>query len=353
MALAPLAARGDPSKGRIFPSDRRRFLDPATEFEVIRLTDPSYSSRLPPVYARAVSRRGAFLVFSCDRTGSPQVFRLDLKTGEQRQLTDAASLDPATLTLAPDERSVLYFDGETLQRTFFAGLRSHLVYRLPEGSRRGTGCSVSEDGVYGFLVEIQAGVYRLKLLSLTRGTAATVIESKTSIETPLPRPRRAGLLYRRAGDRLALVDFDGRNDHLLTTAPGGIGPFLWSADGRTVLYLHFPRDQKILRGIRELTPDTDTDRLVAPTSQFATFSRNSDASVFVGASLNKASPHMLILLRVAHRELTLCEHGSSDPASTAPLFTSDSQRVIFQSDKHGKPALFTMGIEKLVSNTEP
>jgi oligogalacturonide lyase len=351
-SLAPLAARSVFSKGRTFPADRRRFTDPSTEFEITRLTDPSYTSLLPPVYGRAVSRHGAFVVFSCDRTGSPQAFRLDLKTGEQHQLTDAAALLPATLTLLPDEHSILYFDGAALQRTALANLRSRPLYRLPEGCQLGSGFSVSDDGQYGCLVEIQAGVHRLKLLSLARGTATTVIESKGNVSTPLPRPRRAGLLYRRGGDRLALVNFDGRDDRTLNTAPGGIGTYQWSADGRTVLYLRIPSDPKILREIRELTPDTNTDRLIAPTSQFATFSRNSDASVFVGASLSKASPHLLILLRLTRRELTLCEHRSSDPASTAPIFTPDSQRVVFQSDEHGKPALFTMSIEKLVANTE-
>ena len=36
----------------------------------------------------------------------------------------------------------------------------------------------------------------------------------------------------------------------------------------------------------------------------------------------------------------------------APIFSPDSQRVYFQSDRHGKPAIYDMHIEKLVEKTE-
>ena len=118
-----------------------------------------------------------------------------------------------------------------------------------------------------------------------------------------------------------------------------------------MLYLNLPEDRKQLNNIREIVPDTNTDKLVAKTSQFACFSVNRDSSVFAGASRN-ASPAVLLLLRVTQRERTLCEHKSSDPAAVCPVFSPDSQRVYFQSDRHGKPAIYAMHIEKLVEKTE-
>src|SRR5512133_284055 len=85
--------------GAVFPSEWRRYADPSTELEVIRLTDPSHSSYLPAYYEHAIARRGGFFLYWSDRTGSPQAFRMDLKTGESRQLTQAEALDGATLTL--------------------------------------------------------------------------------------------------------------------------------------------------------------------------------------------------------------------------------------------------------------
>jgi len=74
--------------------------------------------------------------------------------------------------------------------------------------------------------------------------------------------------------------------------------------------------------------------------------------VFVGASANVASPHLLLLLRTSGRELTLCEHAAADPATVQPRFSADSRRVHFQSDRDGKPAIYTMRVEGLVEPTD-
>ena len=48
------------AKGRIFPSVAVRYPDPATEFTVVRLTDPQFNSSLPAgVWAIAASRRAS------------------------------------------------------------------------------------------------------------------------------------------------------------------------------------------------------------------------------------------------------------------------------------------------------
>jgi oligogalacturonide lyase len=91
---------------------------------------------------------------------------------------------------------------------------------------------------------------------------------------------------------------------------------------------------------------------VARTSQFVDFGFNRDTSVFTGASRNAASPTVLILLRVTRRELTLCEHRASHPETVAPMFSPDSQRLYFQSDRDGKPALYGLNVERLVERTE-
>ena len=72
----------------------------------------------------------------------------------------------------------------------------------------------------------------------------------------------------------------------------------------------------------------------------------------MGASANKSSPTILILLRITHRELTLCEHKTSQPELTSPMFSPDSQRIYFQSDRDGKPAIYCMHVDKLVEKTE-
>jgi oligogalacturonide lyase len=90
---------------------------------------------------------------------------------------------------------------------------------------------------------------------------------------------------------------------------------------------------------------------VVSTSQFAAFAPNANGSVFVGASRSVAQPTVLLLLRTTAREFTLCEHKASNPATVSPVFSPNSQRVYFQSDREGKWALYSVNVEKLIEAT--
>ncbi|HEX6896925.1 MAG TPA: hypothetical protein VF146_16720 [Bryobacteraceae bacterium] len=338
-------------RGLVYPSEIHRFSDTATELEVFRLTDPAHRSWLPDS-GRAVSRRGAFVIYANDRSGSPQGYRLDLKTGQSHAFTEADQLVPESLALTPDERGVDYFDGGVLMQANLTSLRSREVYRIPQGYEPGRSLHLSDDGLYAAIVEQKGGANRIRLVAMRTGGAQTVVESPDSLADPMPRPRRAGILYRRGNDGLWVVNFDGAQNRKLRLAAGGVGPAFWSADGRAVLYLNYPEDQKQLHNIRQHIPDTNEDRQVANTTQFIAFGGNGDSSVFVGASGSKASPYVLLLVRSVKRELTLCEHRASDPAQVNPVFSPNSQRIFFQSDRDGQMALYAMAVDKLVAETE-
>jgi len=352
-SLASCALSEERGKGALIPSAEHRYSDPSTDFDVFRLTDPASSSWLPAYYGRFLSHHGGFMLYAGDGSGAPQAYRLDLHSGEARQLTDAARLDAWSVTLLPDERNFCYFDGSGLHHASLSSLREHPVYQLPEDWGRSPGSSVSDDGAFALFGETRAGSSRLRLIGLQKGAARTVIEAPWILSHPQARPRRAQILYRQADQALWLVNSDGSQNHKLPLADGRIGPARWSPDGRTVLYLNFPDDPTQLHSIRECAPDQNTDKLVARTSQFAHFGCNANTSVFVGASQNRASPYILLLLRITRREFTLCEHHSSDPATVAPTFSADSQQIFFQSDRDGKPAIYRVHVEKIVEKTEP
>src|SRR5579871_1614380 len=90
------------------PSAAVRYNDPSTEFPVVRLTDPMFSSRMPAHYQHSVARRGNYLLYSSDLQGRIDAYRIDLKTGVSHQLTDDKDVDPRSLTLTGDERSICY-----------------------------------------------------------------------------------------------------------------------------------------------------------------------------------------------------------------------------------------------------
>src|SRR4051794_5646390 len=106
LAISGLRAEGH--KGELFPPESARYPDPLTEIEVYRLTNPAHSTLLTGYYNRGIARNSAWMLCASDRTGILQGFRLELKSGEMRQVTDVESLDPATLTLTPDNRSFCY-----------------------------------------------------------------------------------------------------------------------------------------------------------------------------------------------------------------------------------------------------
>jgi oligogalacturonide lyase len=255
------------------------------------------------------------------------------------------------LTLAPEEREFAFLAGRSFYMGRLNGGHTREVYRLEEGFNFGTGFSLSDDGLVSALVEDKPGLSRLRLITMRTGAAATVVESTDPIFDPQPRPKRAALLYRK-GDELWVVNYDGAQNRKLRIAPGGLATALWAADGRTIDYLSIPADPKQLNNIREFVPDTNEDQFVSSTSQFVAFNRNSDTSVLVGASGSKASPYMLLLVRSVKRELTLCQHRASDPRLVTSFFSPNSQRVVFQSDRDGKMAIYSIAVDRLVEATE-
>lgn len=337
-------------KGQIFPSVIHRYSDPATEFPILRLTDPGHSSYLPAFFTRAISRHN-FFIYCSDFTGRKEAFRMEFKTGQSRQLTENADLDPALMTLAPGDREFCYFDGNRLMAAHLTNLKSRTIYEIPNGGVKGYGLGIAEDGQYAVIIEKNAGRYRLQLIHMMKGEATTLAESEEEIRAPIPRPRRASVLYRR-GSAVWLVDYDAKQNYRLKLAEGEIGQAVWSPDGRSVLYLNYPEDPHQLHAVREFVPDTNEDRLISTTSQFVSFAPNGDGSVFVGASGSKASPYVLLLVRAVKRELTVAEHHASDAAIVNPVFTPSSQRIFFTSDRDGKPAIYTMSVEKLVEETD-
>lgn len=349
LAAGAWASENEGPKGRVYESEWKRYADPATELEVYRLTDPSYSSMLPGYCTQAISRNSGFLLYACDRGGAPEAFYMDLKTGATRQLTQSRDvLDGDSINLLPDNRSFCYFAGRSLFLTSLATLKDREVYTIPEGSTRSQGLSLNATGTHAIFAEWQGDRSRIRMVDLRRATAGTLLEVPFRAEYPIQRPPAGQILYRAADQSPWLVDPDGRQNRPLKLGTGTIGPGKWAADGRTFLYLNFPADAKQLNTIREYAPNTNTDRQVAKTSQYVHFGFNRNTSVFVGASRSVASPVILILLRLTGRELTLCEHRSSHPETVAPRFAPDAQRVYFQSDRHGKPAIYSVHVERLV-----
>jgi oligogalacturonide lyase len=243
------------------------------------------------------------------------------------------------LCLDESERSVFLLDSGELKE----------VSLLSRGTR-----TVAKD-VTGFAMA--RGTSDLLLVRQGRLEDATGNVIATDVSgTCLLRPGGRGCLFERRvsdGTEFWYVGTGGSERKPSLLAKGRVSFPFWSPDGDSVLFLRgVPRGDVTLSEIHQVSVQDGSEQSVSPTSQFAAFSPNRDASVFVGSSRSKAQPNVVLLLRSAKREMTLCEHHASDAASEGPVFAPDSRRVYFESDREGKPALYSVNVELLVEPTQ-
>jgi oligogalacturonide lyase len=337
-------ASSAPAQGEIV-----RFSDPVTETVVARLTDPRTNSRLPAPQNRFVSARNHYLLFSSDRGGQMAPFQLDLRNGGVRQLAHPERLDPISLCMDSRERYLYFLDGQSLHEVALNNLKQRTI---AEGI---TEFSMSASGA-DLMVVKQGRVERL-----TAGKATPVAENAKGA---MARPGGIGCVFWRDQDvrdaEFWYAPFAPQQEKPKLLASGSVNNPVWAPRGESLLYLRQilipagdPGGEPIRTAeIHEVIPESGVEQRIAPTSQFAAFAPNSNGTVFVGASRSKAQPTVLLLLRATGREFTLCEHKSTDATAVSPVFSPNSQRVYFQSNREGKWALYSVNTEKLIESTD-
>jgi oligogalacturonide lyase len=322
-----------------------RFLDPLTETPVVRLTNPTTSSFLPAPTNRFVSVKNRFLIFSSDRAGTLAPFQLDLRSGVLTQLAKPRNLVPQSVCLNAKANGIYLLDGDLLQEIALSNRKQRVI----------------AEGVSAFC-ELQAAtstsepdfvLVRQQRLETLRGGGRALADYVENF--CLTRPGGQGSLFLKQpdqGDRqLWYAPFSSGAQPVLL-ASGQVTNPVWTRDGDRLLFLReIAQSNSTVSEIHSVNPENQSEQSVARTSQFAAFSPNADNSVFVGASRSKAQPTLLLLLASVQRELTLCEHRASRPASVSPVFSPDSKRVYFQSDHDGKSALYSVNVEQLIEST--
>jgi Tol biopolymer transport system component len=318
-----------------------RFSDPTTETFVVRLTSLKSASFLPAAANRFVSVKERYLLFSSDRDGSLSPYQVNLRTGVVHKLANGVRLSPESLCLDPKERWVYFIDDAKLQRVEIA----------KKESRRSAAETIAE-GVTRFSISPSGSIFVIRagaLEQIDNGTTTRLVAAD-GIDC-LSHPASKGCLITNEtstnGREFWYAASDSTKPVLL--AKGAISDPFWSPDGRSLVFLRDITTPNVtLAEIHEVGTDGAGERCIAPTSQFAAFAPNFDGSVFVGASRSKAQPNVVLLLRSAKREMTLCQHHASHPAMVSPAFSPDARRVYFQSDEEGKPAIYSVNVELLV-----
>ncbi len=269
-------------------------------------------------------------------------FEVDLRNGVLRQLAEADSLDPTSLSLDQPGRSLYFLDGNDLVE---------VPVKVGRAIKRGTTVAKSVSAFSLATSRSELFVIRAGRLEQLHGNDAITLADGAAGPC-LARPDGRGCLFSRSasGDDKELWYASSSNPGkpALITRSSFSSP-QWSPDGESVFFLKdVPKANVVLSEVYEVKPEQGAESCVSKTSQFASFAPNGDDSVFVGASRSRAQPNILLLLREPQREMTLCEHRASHPQDVRPVFSPDSRRVYFQSDREGKSAIYSVNVEQLV-----
>lgn len=332
-------------------SNRKVFIDPATEYQVTRWTEESADAHLPMDPNRALAGDDKELLYTSNRSGSWQPYILELKSGSSEQTGEAKELRPRSLALLRDGKDLLFLDGDSLVRNQIRKGRSRELYRSEDGWHPTGSLLLAPDDHMTAILERRDTDTRVVFVDPASGRARPVLTATGADLLPLGFHQRWGLLVLDSSRKPTLIGQSGA-PQMPAFPEGKILQARWDRTGRLLMYLLATVEGEYERvRLMEYDLDSGEHRLVANTSKFATFSPNADSSVFVGASSSVAQPFLLLLLRVTRREFSLMEHHASDAAAVDPFFSNDSQTIFFQSDRLGKRCIFSMSVKGLVEET--
>ena len=334
-AVVAQAFTTTPKKPKTLPrvGEFVRLLDPATEAMLVRLTALSSDAELPRPSNRFISVKSKFVIFSSNRGGNFAPYRLDLHSGTLEKLSDTLKLDVRSLALDRSERFLLFLDDGKVKEVDLSGRHERVV---AQGVRQFALGASSADIV----------VLRGDSLEQIDGRKlAAEVDNLLSLDSSATRC----LFTRQRGNaqmQLWSVDRDTGVPALL--AEGDILFPFWSFDGSSLLFLR--REGPGTR-IVQLDIQTRTTQTLSGISPMACFAPNGDGSVFAVGLQSKAQPFVMLMLRSPRSEIALCEHHASDAAAVTPVFSPDSRRVYFQTNREGKNAIYSIDVSTLVEPT--
>jgi hypothetical protein len=134
--------------GKRWPAEWSQYADPLTGKTVTKYTSSSGTDQHPYFTGPAVTTDGRRLVFISDRTGNPNLFSLDMTTGQILQLTDnrygtlrqyvfswgnLGGFGKSSVVLNPNTGNVFYLQGRQVRRVNAYSGEQKTIAELPPG----------------------------------------------------------------------------------------------------------------------------------------------------------------------------------------------------------------------------
>jgi oligogalacturonide lyase len=133
-------------KGKVYPAENKTLTAKESGCEILQLTSsPAEDSGLYFTSQSFVPADNS-LVFASKRTGSWNLFYMNLKTFEFVQLTDSKSISGTGAEVCAATREVFYREGKLVKAVHLKTLAERTVAAVPENFNIGSAVSVTADG---------------------------------------------------------------------------------------------------------------------------------------------------------------------------------------------------------------
>ena len=364
-------------KGKIYPDEHITFTAPESGLEVIQLTsDPAEDAHLYFTGDGFVPDDHG-LVFTSKRTGSWNLFYMNLETYQFVQLTDSKKISGTGAVVSPATMEAYYRDGSAIKAVHLKTLAERTITTVPAGysvstlsvtvSGKSLAYSIQEDipitsktdKIYSDMAErFQKRPWCAVVSGHTDGTGwHEVIRQKKWISHTLVDPLNENLiLYCHEGSwqdveqRMWVVDSGGRDNHLLREEEKPavrIGHEFWFRDGIHVGYqVQVPGEPKSI-GVADVI---DGSYLEYPTPYNDGHTQaNSTGDTFVGDGSDKEP--FINLYHLADGKLTgrhLWKHESSFSQQywhPHPRFSPDDKSILFTSCRGGNGNVYLIKLD--------
>lgn len=381
--------------GTIIHNRQTQYTDPYTGRAITRLTMPDHTSHHMYFYNRMISADGKKLLYSAKLNGVRQLYLMDIPTGDAVQLTEEGGrLDDYGGVLGADDRTVYYQQDAKIWRLDLATLTRQCLYAAAPGwdcndwgmsednrfitiaqTRRDTRPDLTGKKGWEFFPLTCAAkpLCRIVFVNTETGRSNVVVEDRCWFGHAQLRPHDPDTIlfchegpYDMIDARLWLVQSDGTNYRCVREQPSDliITHEFWQPDGEAFVYVHRKGEGDAQESIRKMRPGDLKEEIVMPCLPYAHFICDRQQRYMVGDCQGKDTPiHLqaaagrseevpndfIYLIDVAHKtETPLCYHGTSwtaahgnpQDAHPHPCFSPDGKKVVFTSDKDGKPCIY-------------
>lgn len=366
--------------------------DDVTGYEVWQMTSYDAGAWATHFNTQSFTPDDRYLIFSSERTGSWQLFRVELNSGEILQLTNLRSLSSSSFTVHPNGEEVYFgFDGKLGRVNIYTGEISSREFEEPVTFRR----VISSDGHYTtvssydgerstiYLISLPDAEIEAKLHWPSGETLGTYLEWTGSISHTMINPGYPWLVSFLPGSTHAEETqyFDHQRDMSLPkklrarvwiwdARNGEVRPLVsmpyhysnthesWSRDGERFFFFQKHAPGWIPNHIASVNKSgkdwqnhhsDDTLRLGHGTPSY-------DGKWFISDGQNGGHNPLRLINLETGKWKDLCwpnasiYPGHSEQAHVHPSFSSSGNFVAYTSDKTGSPEVYVVPIPQELKN---